>query len=90
MKPIKLNVVSPEGVEATIQTNGSQDGADDYYAVVTIKGFIERKKIYGIDPIQSFALGMQLIEELTTDRRIGEDGDEPMNGAAWTIEAETL
>lgn len=28
IRPIKLIVVSPAGVEATIQTNGSQDGAD--------------------------------------------------------------
>ena len=89
MKSIKLNVVSPEGIEATIQTDGIQDGADDYYAIVTIKGFIEQKKIYGIDPIQSFSLGMKLIEELTTDKRIGEDGDEPMNGASWSIEVAT-
>lgn len=89
MKPIKLNVVSPEGVEATIQTDGSQDDVD-YYAIVTIEGFIERKKIYGIDPIQSFAEGMKLIERLTTDRRIGEDGDEPMNGTSWSFVVKTL
>jgi len=89
MKPIILNVVSSDGVEATIQTDGSQDGADDYYAIVTIKDFIEQKKIYGVDPIQSFALGMKLIEELTIERRIGEDGDEPMNGASWNIEVAT-
>ena len=89
MKSIKLKVVSPEGIEATIQTDGSQDGADDYYAIVSIAGLTETKKVYGIDPIQSFALGMMLVEKLTTDKRIGEDGDEPMNGASWRIEVST-
>lgn len=89
MKSIQLNVVSPEGIEATIQTDASQDGADDYYTIVTVKGFIQGKKIYGIDPIQSFALGMKLIEKLTTNKRIGEDGDQPMIGASWRVEVAT-
>ena len=89
MKSIKLNVVSSEGIEATIQTDVDQDGADDYYAIVSIKGFIEQKKIYGIDPIQSFTLGMTLIEKLTTDKRLGEDGGDPMTGASWRIEVAT-
>lgn len=85
MKPIKLQIVSDQGVEATIVSDGSQGGANDYYAVVSVTGFIENKKIYGIDPIQSFSLGMKLIETLTEKKRIGEE-DVPMNGTSWKIE----
>lgn len=88
MKPIKLNIVSPRGIEATIESDGSDDDAGDYSAIITVRGHMESKKIYGVDPVQSFALGMKLIEELTEDRRIGKDGDLPMNGAFWSIEVE--
>ncbi len=86
MKPIKLQIVSGETVEATISSDGSQSGEDDYYAVVSIKGHIEEKKIYGIDPIQSFSLALRLIEQLTEKSRIGEDDEDPMPGATWRIE----
>jgi hypothetical protein len=89
MQAIKLKVMSSDGVEATIQSDGSQSGKDDYYAVVTVKGFIQSKKVYGIDPIQSFTLGLKLIEQLTEAKRIGEDGEEPMNGVSWRIEVDT-
>lgn len=64
MKPLKLKVVSDEGVEAAIFSDGSQGGAGDFYSVVSIAGYLEDKKIYGVDPIQSFFLGTQLIEKL--------------------------
>ena len=45
------------------------------------------KKIYGIDPIQSFQLGLKLIEQLTEDKRIGDDDDASVTpGASWRIE----
>ena len=87
MKRVKLRVVSDDGVEATISTDGSQGGAEDYYAVVSVDGFIKNKKIYGIDPIQSFVLGLKLIEELTTDKRIIDNDDASITpGASWRIE----
>lgn len=86
MKPIKLQVVSGKGVEATISSDGSQGGEEDYYAVVSVEGFIEEKKVYGIDQIQSFSLGLKLIEQLTEAKRIGADDEEPMPGASWRIE----
>ena len=87
MKQVKLRVVSEEGLEATISTDGSQGGAEDYYAVVSVDGFITEKKVYGIDPIQSFQLGLQLIGQLTEDKRIGEDDEASVTpGASWRIE----
>jgi hypothetical protein len=86
MKPLNLRIVSDDGVEASIYTDGSQGGANDFYAVVSVTGFIENKKIYGIDPIQSFSLGLQLIEQLTEKKRIGEDDSGPVNGSSWNIE----
>jgi len=89
MRPIELKIVSTNGIKATIKTDGSQGGSDDYYAIVNIEGFTGDKKIFGIDPIQSFVLGMKLIDQLTEDARIGEDGEEPMPGTTWHIEVET-
>ena len=86
MKPIELQIVSAETVEATILFDGSQSGEDECYTVVSVKGDIKEKKIYGIDPIQSFSLALRLIEELTEKSRIGKDGEEPMPGATWRIE----
>ncbi|WP_108815067.1 hypothetical protein [Loktanella sp. Alg231-35] len=86
MKPIKLQVVSDRGVEATISSDGSQAGVEDYYAVVSVEGFVEEKRVYGIDPIQSFSLGLGLIEQLTETMRIGADDEEPVPGASWRIE----
>ena len=86
MKPIKLRIVSDHGVEATISSDGSQGGVEDYYAVITVDGFIKDKKVYGIDPIQSFSLGLKSIEQLTEKKRIGKDDEKPMPGASWRIE----
>tara|TARA_R110002073_G_scaffold262595_1_gene425663 strand:+ start:155 stop:421 length:267 start_codon:yes stop_codon:yes gene_type:complete len=85
MKPLKLKVVSDEGVEATIFSDGSQGGAGDFYSVVSIAGYLEEKKIYGVDPIQSFFLGMQLIEQLTQKKRLEDDVD-PIEGILWRLE----
>lgn len=65
MKQVKLRVVSDDGVEATISTDGSQDGVEDYYSVVSVEGFMKDKRVYGIDSVQSFVLGLKLIEDLT-------------------------
>lgn len=89
MQEIRLRVVSSDGIEATIHSDGCQGGEEDYYAVVSVRGFTQGKKIYGIDPIQSFTLGLKLIEQLTEATRFGEDGEEPMNGASWRIEVDT-
>jgi hypothetical protein len=87
MRKIKLHMVSNDGVEATISTDGSQGGVEDYYAVVSVSGFIKEKKVYGIDPIQSFVLGLKLIEDFTMDKRIGNDDKASMTpGASWRIE----
>ena len=87
MKQVKLRVVSDDGVEATISTDGSQDGAEDYYAVVSVDGFIKDKKVYGIDPVRSFVLGLKLIEDVTTDKRIGDDVEASVTpSASWRIE----
>ncbi len=86
MKPIKLRVVSDKGTEATIYCDGSQGGAADFYSVVSVNDFLEDKKVYGIDPIQSFSIGMKLIEQLTEDRRIGNDETDLIPGTSWKIE----
>ncbi len=86
MKPIKLQVVSDKGVEASISSEGRQGGVEDYYAVVSVEGTIEGKKIYGVDPFQSFSLGLKLIEKLTATKRIGADEEKPMPGTSWRIE----
>ncbi|WP_428540976.1 hypothetical protein [Profundibacter sp.] len=75
MENIKLCIRSKQGIEATISSDGSQSGAEDYYSIVTIKGYITEKKIYGIDPVQAFSLGLRLIEQLTEKKRLeGQDG----------------
>lgn len=87
MKQIKLQVVSDDSVEATIAIDGNQGGAEDYYAIVSVNGSIKEKKVYGIDPVQSFVLGLKLIEDLTTDKRIGDDDEASVTpGASWRIE----
>ncbi len=87
MKLISLKVTSVDGIEATIICDGSQGGQEDYYSVVSIKGYIENKKIYGVDPVQSFSLGWAMIETLTSDRRIVEEADTKIRGASWRIES---
>lgn len=84
MKLISLKVTSVDGIEATIICDGGQE---DYYSVVSIKGYIENKKIYGVDPVQSFSLGWAMIETLTSDRRIVEEADTKIRGASWRIES---
>lgn len=87
MKQVKLRVVSDDDMEATISTDGSQSGVEDYYSVVSVKGFMKDKKVYGIDPVQSFVLGLKLIEDLTADKRIGDDDEAAITpGASWRIE----
>ena len=87
MKRVKLRIVSDDGVEATISTDPSQDGAEDYYVIVSVDGLIKDQKIYGIDPVQSFALGLTLIEDLTTGKRICDDDQaSAIPGASWRIE----
>jgi hypothetical protein len=87
MKQVKLRIVSDDGVEATISTDPSQDGAEDHYVIVSVDGLIKDQKIYGIDPVQSFALGLTLIEDLTTGKRIGDDDQASATpSASWRIE----
>ena len=87
MKQVKLRVVSDDDMEATISTDGSQSGVEDYYSVVSVKDFMKDKKVYGIDPVQSFVLGLKLIEDLTADKRIGDDDEAAITpGASWRIE----
>lgn len=79
--------IQGSGPAASLCEPGSQGGAEDYYAVVSVDGFMKDKKIYGIDPIQSFQLGLKLIEQLTEDKRIGDDDDASVTpGASWRIE----
>jgi hypothetical protein len=87
VKPIGLRVVSSDGIEASITCDGSHGGKGDYYSVVSIKGYISEKKIYGIDPIQAFTSGWALIEKLTTDKRVGDEGPENAAGESWRIES---
>ncbi|MGF1619908.1 MAG: hypothetical protein ACFCUR_04770 [Rhodomicrobiaceae bacterium] len=89
MQGIKLRIVSPEGVEAVIECRHLQDGADDYYSLVSVNALNSAKKVYGIDPVQSFALAMHFVEHLTQARRLegGETG--PVAGAKWRIEIDT-
>ena len=87
MNPVSLKVVSAEGTEATLTCTGSHAGQEDYYSTICVKGFIENKKVYGIDPVQSFTLGWALIEELTREKRIGNDNSAVVVGASWRIES---
>jgi hypothetical protein len=89
MQGIKLRVVSPEGVEAVFECQHLQDGAEDYYTLVSVNALNSPKKVYGIDPLQSLALAMHFIEQLTQARRFkGEEGG-PIAGADWRIEIVT-
>ncbi len=67
-----------------ISSDGSQGGDGDFYSVVSVNGFLEEKKVYGVDPIQSFSLGLKLIAQLTEDKRLGDDTD-PIEGISWRI-----
>lgn len=82
-----MTVVSNKGIEASIACDGSQGDDGDYYTVVSINGYLDEKKIYGIDPIQAFALGWAMIEKLTTDKRIQDDGRGHDAGESWRIES---
>ncbi len=55
--------------------------------MVSIAGPIEARKTHGIDPVQAVCGGLHLIERLTEDKRIGKEGDAPMPGTTWRIEA---
>jgi hypothetical protein len=79
---IGLKVVSDDGVVATIKCDGSHGGHDDYFSIVSVSGFIEEKRIYGIDPLQSFSLGWALIEQLTSEKRVSEKSP----ATPWRIE----
>lgn len=46
MKPIRLQIMSEQGVEATISPDGSQGGVDDFYAMVSVKDFIEKESLW--------------------------------------------
>jgi hypothetical protein len=80
-------VFSGDEIVASITCDGSNGGKGDYYSVVSVKDYIEEKKIYGIDPIQAFTLGWALIEKFTTDKRIADDGLGHAAGESWRIES---
>lgn len=86
MSAVRLRIVCGGEVMASITCDGSHGGQADYYSVVFVKGFIDFQKIYGVDPVQSFTLGWDLINDLTTDMRVGEEGADPCDGASWRIE----
>lgn len=86
MKDVSLKVVSDRGVEALIEYDGSQAGAEDYYAVVTVDGFIESKRVFGVNPVQAFSLGLRQIEKLPEERRLAGGDGETIQGANWRIE----
>ncbi|GEM_PF-3148267 len=89
MKNIKLRISSEQGIEATIECDGSQGGVEDYYAIVSVKGFMTDKKVYGVDSVQAFSLGMGLIAQLTEGKRVEEEEHLPTNGSSWCIEVES-
>jgi len=89
MDNIALVFVSDQGVEASIHCDGSQGGQEDYFSEVTVKGFMENKKVYGVDPVQAFSLGMKLIEQLTEDKRLAGEKGGPIDGTSWRIESAT-
>lgn len=89
MENIKLRIRSGQGIEATIECNGSQGGAEDYYSIVSVNGFIIDTKIYGTDPLQAFSLGIGLITQITEGKRLEGDESAPTNGASWVIEVES-
>ena len=86
MKPINLRIVSDRAIEATISLDGSQSEAENYFALVSVEDSVQEIKISGVDPLQSFSLGIQLIEQHTEEKRIGNDDQVPVDGAAWRIE----
>lgn len=88
MENIKLRIRSEQGIEATIECDGSQGGVEDYYAIVSVNGLMIDKKVYGVDPLQAFSLGMGLIAQLTESKRLEGEENPPMNGASWGIEVE--
>lgn len=87
MDAVRLRVVFDGEVMASITCDGSEGEHADYYSVVFVKGFIDNKKIYGVDPVQSFALGWTLIDDLTTDMRVGDEDSDTSDGASWLIES---
>ena len=87
MDAIRLRVVFKGEVMASITCDGSEGGDADYYSVVFVKGCIDNKRIYGIDPVQSFALGWTLICDLTTDMRVGDEQSYTPDSASWRIES---
>ena len=87
MKTICLRVVSRHGIEAQITCDGSQGGHNDYYSVVSVNGYLNGKRIYGIDPVQAFTLGWAMIEELTRDKRVEDDEAGHVAGESWWIES---
>lgn len=87
MDAVRLRVVFNCEVMASITCDGSHGGRADYYSVVFVKGFIENQKIYGIDPVQSFALGWKLVSDLTTDMRVGDEDSVKRDSASWRIES---
>ncbi|MEO5614266.1 MAG: hypothetical protein ABIR04_05020 [Cypionkella sp.] len=86
MDAVRLQVVCNDEVLASITCDGSDGGHADYYSIVYVKGFIEHKKIYGIDPVQSFVLGWRLIEDLTYDKRLSAESTDEVNRTSWRIE----
>ena len=84
MKPISIKLVSAKGLEASVHCDGSHDG-NDYFSTVSIEGTVFNRKIFGVDPLQSLSLGLQLIEKVTGDKRIGTDDEVPVPGANWNI-----
>ena len=89
MENIKLRISSEQGIEASIECDGSQGGVEDYYSIVSVNGFMTDKKVYGVDPLQAFSLGMGLIAQLTEGKRLEEEAHPPMNGSSWRIEVES-
>jgi hypothetical protein len=87
MKAICLRLVSSHGIEAQITCDGSQGGHSDYYSVVSINRYLNERRIYGIDPVQAFTLGWAMIEELTRDKRVADDGPGHVAGESWRIES---
>ena len=45
-----------------------------------------KKKIYGVDPVQAFSLGLKLVEQLTEEKRLAGEEGKPADGASWVIE----
>jgi hypothetical protein len=87
MKHVKLRMVSEGGVATAISTDGNQGGAEEYHAVVSADGFMRDRKVFDIDLLQSFVPGFKLVEDLTPDKRLGEDDEAAITpGSSWRIE----